>query len=145
MNTISMYEAIDGSIHKMQSAALERETILSKIKDIQDLLPALPADTGCKFSNGGGYLICNKEQVESAKNMLFKLAKEITGRDFDNIHGIVGRYLDDSGSPAYKVLYRLQCIDSQYRMWGQPYFAYNPDKGTQKPYRDEVQKKTSRN
>jgi hypothetical protein len=41
--------------------------------------------------------------------------------------GVIGRYLDDSGSGAYKYWYRLMCIDEKYREWEQPYYAINTD------------------
>lgn len=42
--------------------------------------------------------------------------------------GIIGRYLDDSGSGAYKYWYRFMCIDEKYREWQQPYYAINAEK-----------------
>lgn len=39
--------------------------------------------------------------------------------------GIIGRYLDDSGSGAYKYWNRFMCIDEKYREWEQPYYAIN--------------------
>lgn len=42
---------------------------------------------------------------------------------------IVGRYADDCG-PAFvrPAVYRLQCMDDQFREWGQPYFALQANK-----------------
>lgn len=47
-----------------------------------------------------------------------------------NVHrqGIIGRYLDDSGSGAYKYWNRFMCIDEKYREWEQPYYAINFEK-----------------
>ena len=42
--------------------------------------------------------------------------------------GIIGRYLDDSGSGSYKHWYRFMCIDEKYREWEQPYYAINSEK-----------------
>jgi hypothetical protein len=42
--------------------------------------------------------------------------------------GIIGRYLDDSGSGAYKYWNRFMCIDEKYREWEQPYYAINAEK-----------------
>lgn len=42
--------------------------------------------------------------------------------------GIIGRYLDDSGSGSYKYWYRFMCIDEKYREWEQPYYAINSEK-----------------
>lgn len=42
--------------------------------------------------------------------------------------GIIGRYLDDSGSVAYVYWNRFKCIDEKYREWEQPYYSINFEK-----------------
>jgi hypothetical protein len=52
--------------------------------------------------------------------------------DNETVHSsYVGRLLGDYGiRPLENAWYRFSCVDKQYREWGQPYFATNPDKGT---------------
>lgn len=138
MKEITMYEANDGSKHKTAQSAIERDDLLSELKKIEDLLPSEPKDKGCNFSNGKGFIPVGKDRFEEAKRLMIAYAERLTGQNFhNNLHGIIGRYLDDSGSPAYRLLYRMQCVDSQYRMWGQPYFAYNQNKGIQEEFNQE--------
>lgn len=137
MKKITMYEANDGSKHKTEESAIERDNLLSELKIIEDLLPTKPKDEGCRFANGKGFISVDTEKFEEAKKLLIQYAERFTGQNFhNNLHGIIGRYLDDSGSPACTLLYRMQCVDSKYRMWGQPYFAYNPTEGTQEPFKE---------
>lgn len=137
MKEITMYEANDGSKHSTKEQAIKRDDLLLKISEIEDLLPDKPKDKGCMFSNGKGYLPVDEKKFNLAKDKLMLLATEITGKDFQgNLHGIIGRYLDDSGSPAYSLLYRMQCVDNKFRMWGQPYFALNPMEGIQEQFKE---------
>ncbi len=138
MKAITMYEANDGSKHKTEESAIERDNLLAEFKIIEDLLPPKLKDTGCHFANGKGFIKVNPEKFEEAKKLMIAYAEKFTGQNFhNNLNGMIGRYLDDSGSPAYSLLYRMQCVDSQYRMWGQPYFAYNPTEGIQEEFNQE--------
>ena len=40
--------------------------------------------------------------------------------------GFIGRLLNDSDSPAYNLWWMLECVDSQRRMYNQPYYANHP-------------------
>lgn len=138
MKQITMYEANDGSKYAHSLDAIKRDGLLLEIKEIEDLLPPNPIDKGCRFANGEGYLSVDKDNFESAKRMLIALAETETGQEFNgNLRGMMGRYLDDGRSPLYRVLLRLECVDSQYRMWGQPYFANNPTTGIQQQFKEQ--------
>jgi len=73
------------------------------------------------------------EMIEEAQNTFIELCvqKGILDKKFldGKVHrqGIIGRYLDDSGTLAYKYWYRFMCIDEKYREWEQPYYAINTD------------------
>lgn len=92
------------------------------------------------FSNGHGYVQHNKDVVNSVTYDLIEFAydegycgdekflsrvKEFVEQDKFRQNSIIGRYLD--GTPFYKHWYRLMCIDSLGREYGQPFFAINPD------------------
>jgi hypothetical protein len=40
-----------------------------------------------------------------------------------NPRGIIGRYLDDAGSPLYRLNSLLCCFDKYGNLWNQPYYA----------------------
>jgi len=62
--------------------------------------------------------LCVKEGVLPEKFLEGKIHRQ----------GIIGRYLDDSGSGTYKYWHRFMCIDEKYREWEQPYYAINIEK-----------------
>jgi hypothetical protein len=79
------------------------------------------------FANGSGYI-----QLTAGTHAKFMLryrevikqtAPEWLGRFDANPVGWIGRWLDDTGNPAYSLWGRAVCIDSNFRMWGQLYYA----------------------
>jgi hypothetical protein len=129
MKTIQMYEANDGSVHDTPEAANRIDVIHDQCKYILDnLLPQIPE--GCSFANGSGYLQCDSKKIERAKNELLRMANVYfkPQGSFTTFNGLVGRYISDGGPKLMNEVYNyLNCIDDQYRMWGQPYFRFHPD------------------
>lgn len=74
------------------------------------------------------------EMVEEAQRSFIELCVQegILDKNFlsGKVHrqGIIGRYLDDSGSSIYKYWNRFMCIDEKYREWERPYYAINSEK-----------------
>ena len=74
------------------------------------------------------------EMIEEAQSVFIDLCVQegILDKKFlkGKVHrqGIIGRYLDDSGSGIYKYWNRFMCIDEKYREWEQPYYAINSEK-----------------
>jgi hypothetical protein len=73
------------------------------------------------------------EMIEEVQSVFIELCVQegILDKKFlkGKVHrqGIIGRYLDDSGSGIYKYWNRFMCIDEKYREWEQPYYAINTD------------------
>lgn len=131
MKEVIMYQANDGSIHTNKNQA---EFIDSLEKSANDILDFLSPDLIAP-SNGGGYIQLEKENVETAQAMFLNLCNIVlkSYTPFTNAKGIVGRYVDDSGyKPLQKLSYTINCIDSNYRKWGQVYYALNPQDGSLK-------------
>lgn len=135
MNTIIKYVADDGTEFSQQKDCLEYENLAEKIKDIMSALPSRPSNTD--FSNGRGYIQHQKTAFNKAKKELIDIVadwfgvKHLKKEKPENVHPmcIIGRYIDDSGNRAMNsAWYRIQCTDSQYREWGQPYYAAHPKK-----------------
>lgn len=74
------------------------------------------------------------EMIEEAQSVFIELCVQegVLDKKFlsGKVHrqGIIGRYLDDSGSGIYKYWNRFMCIDEKYREWEQPYYAINSEK-----------------
>jgi hypothetical protein len=139
MNKITIYEATDGRRFERASEALAHESLLGTLDEID--LPLGNKPDNVNFSNGGGYIQHSRSTVTDFKGRLLSLAcnlhpsirEAVAETPFENVHpgSIVGRILDDSNSPLYRLWYRLYCIDRMDREWGQPYFALNPKAGKQ--------------
>jgi hypothetical protein len=132
MKEVSLFQAEDGSRFENLKEAKKYEAILNQVNAIPFLNYE---DDNCSFANGGGYIQQSKGIIKMAEDKLLELANEWfkPEKPFTNPRGIVGRYCCDSNMKALNRLYsRLQCIDSEGREWGQPYFANNPGKGTLK-------------
>lgn len=132
MKIKNKYVAIDNREFDSEEECLKHEQLLKSIEDIMDKMPAKPKDDGCSFANGHGYLQHDLASLRAAKDAIFDIwngpenvkegAKKASGPT------IIGRYLDDSGSPLYEPYMRLACVDSQGWEWGQAYYSLHPEK-----------------
>ena len=139
METIQKFKAIDGVEFTDKQECIKYELLIDRVNSIMNTLPKHPDI--CDFSNGSGYLQHDKTTLRNAKVSLLTICKEYIDHkwiqqtiDDDTVHpSWVGRLLGDYGiRPLERAWSRFQCIDSKYREWGQPYFASNPEKATQK-------------
>ncbi|MDD2285827.1 MAG: hypothetical protein PHU98_06295 [Mariniphaga sp.] len=139
MKTITKFKAIDGIEFTNKNECIKYELLIDRVNSIMNTLPKHP--DSCDFANGSGYLQHDKTILKNAKVALLKICKEYIDHkwiqiniDDDSIHpSYVGRLLDDYGiKPLNSAWYRFQCIDSNLREWGQPYYANYPEKATQK-------------
>jgi len=139
METITKFKAIDGKEFTSEIECLKYELLIKRVDEIMALLPQTPKDDGCNFSNGGGYVKHEKTTLRNAQIQLLEICKEYIDHkwiqqtiDDETVHlSYVGRVLGDYGiRPLENAWYRFSCVDKQYHEWGQPYFATNPDKGT---------------
>jgi hypothetical protein len=139
MKPITVYEANDGSQHATEHSARRRDTLIDDCRTATAILS--PRPTTMEFDNGGGYVQQVPFSVRECKRQLMGVAKYLFGdrdgfwsQDPDAVHpmGIAGRLISDSShKPLADAWYRLMCIDGRAREWGQPYYALNPEMGTQ--------------
>jgi len=137
MKQITKWQADDGTEFTDEIVCLDYELLCGKVTKIMSAFPVPPE--GCVFANGGGYLQLSEEVVTTVRNQILDLiATKIDhhwveeSRD-PRIHTswvarLVGDYNIRPLSAAWE---RLSCIDNQWREWGQPYYANNPDEGCQ--------------
>lgn len=134
VKTVTMFEASDGKIFKDREAASEYEAELKAVEHLVRLILPSRLDT-TNFTNGHGYIQLKKSQVDSITQLYIDLIEQYHPSYLDNAttapRGMVGRYLDDSNAPLYRMWYILNCIDSKFRLWGQIYYANNPKAGDQ--------------
>lgn len=127
MKIIKLYQTEDGRTFPTTLLAEAHEDLLEHVTRFISQLKAKP--DSIEFDNGEGYIQHDPVTAEKLK---------VAFQEFSNLYlgkkvtfGILGRYLQDMDSPLYSVYCRFSCMDSLYREWGQPYFALNPDKGSQ--------------
>lgn len=152
MKTIqnTVYEARDGTRFIVEADALAHEKRLDKLAVIEDIILPLgpvPSDPGCNYANGGGYVQRDLAIAKRCAEGLVKAFAEAKPAHADICRrvltegawlcraGIIGRVISDCDGDFWRAWSRLSCIDDQGREWGQPYYALNPTKGTQREWK----------
>lgn len=142
MEKITKFKAIDGKEFTGEIECFKYELLLKRVDEIMALLPPTPDNDGCSFANGDGYIQHDKAKLRNAQVQILEICKEYIDHEWiqqtiDAIHdetvhlSYVDRLLGDYGiRPLEDAWYRFSCVDKQCREWGQPYFANNPNKGT---------------
>jgi hypothetical protein len=138
MKTISKFVADDGVEFFQREECEKYEALTARIALVMSAFPAKPKDDGCNFANGHGYFQHEAATFYRVREALLLIAKEVTPHRWiddciadKNAHpSYVSRILGDYACrPLSDAWYRFNCIDSQLREWGQPYFAMNPKDG----------------
>ena len=115
------------------------ETLEKRIANVMSQIPDKPNTTN--FENGEGYIQHNKKVLKKVKLELLEICKDYVGHFWieetivNNLDtSYVARLLSDSKyTSLYQAWYRLCCVDfSNYREYGQPFFAVHPEKAKQK-------------
>ena len=142
MKKIEIFEAYDGQRFDAESECVKYEDICAKCEHIMSSLPVKP--DSCDFANGSGYIKHEASSFYATRKALLGLARPIVtcqakwvtdAIDDEDVHlswpqRIIGEYR--MLGHVSKALYRLQCIDSKFREWGQQYYRDHPSEATQK-------------
>ena len=134
MENITKYRAKDKTEFTSEVECIEYERLLDMVDRIMSRLQPKPKDDGCSFPNGNGFIQHEKSTVVRVWNALLdEFSSRINhewishSKDMKYHSSYVGRLVDDYGiSPYNKAWYRMQCIDKQFREFGQPYYVENP-------------------
>ncbi len=131
---IIKYETSDKREFTSLQEAEKYEMLIHMVKIIIKDLPKRPDGD---FNNGYGYIQHDKQKVLMIRTQLIKLAKSYINPWIDQsiespetphisyVNRLIGDY--PLLYPISKELYRFNCMDSEYREWGQPFYASNPD------------------
>lgn len=137
MEQITKFRAVDGSEFDKESDCVSYEALIVEVETIMRKLDPIPEMDGCNFSNGYGFVQQTRAAFLIVKLELLLIAKRYTEFhwiqqtvDDDTVHlSYAGRIIDECcPRPVNRAWYRLMCIDKQFREWGQPYYANNPEK-----------------
>ena len=124
MKSITKYKSDSGREFKTIAEAEKADALFIKQNEVSMLLPQV-VDDDCVFSNGGGYIQHSQEEVDKFTAAIRELIVFEFGGESDTLlawdkggpTGIVGRYLDDSGTDTYRLWFRLNNIDPRLREW----------------------------
>lgn len=139
MKEVTKYQADDGRVFDTEHEAIVQDAKAVSLKKISKLLKPIPENDGCKFSNGAGYVQQDALRVQEYKRGIMllgachhpKMAEWAKNPIEVHPQSIVGRILSDCDQLLYRAWHRVMCMDGQFREWGQPYYAMNPEKGEQ--------------
>lgn len=129
MNIVTRYESEDGVLWLKELDAQRRDAYIVALQKANVCLGDNPRTS--EFYNGELFMQHTfddvKRFIELVGDALYIENLKRCQMWREQPQGIIGRYLDDANDPASRYYYRLQCIDSQNREWGQPYYANNPN------------------
>lgn len=137
MKVITKYKAVDEQEFSTEKECLDYEQLIERVNTIMAGLKPLPNEKGFDFGNGYYFVQQSKGAFKLVKlNLLNEIKKHINHKwveqtiEDETVHlSYVGRLIDDWNiRPLNNAWNRLMCIDKEYREWGQPYFANNPEK-----------------
>ncbi len=136
MKTITKFVANDNSEHMTEVACIERDYLIAQVNEIMGTLPARPDDKGCDFSNGDGYWQHEPATVLAVRDALLTLARRNFAHKWLDQSladptvdwSWAARIIGEGPRPIADAWNRIGCIDKQFREWGQPYYAMNPDR-----------------
>jgi hypothetical protein len=132
MKTREVFETQDGRRFDRREDAAKHEEMLSLVSNCNKQLPYVQGND-LDFLNGGGCIQHTGDDIHAFKEYLRRLLFMEGGDKYVEMFdkqpdGIIGRYLDDSGSLLYRLWGRLANIDSQGREWGQYFYKLHPEK-----------------
>lgn len=134
---VSKWKSPDGVEFSSPEECAKYEQTLDAVGSALRLLGKRP--DGCDFTNGSGWIQHSKEEVEAVRHRLVEISrprlqwwfddcKERHGHEPVNAHpSWFARVLDGSVPCLERGWYRLMCIDSEFKEWGQPFYAMNPN------------------
>jgi len=135
MEVITKYKAVDGVEFYEEQQCADYETLISKTDRIMGSLKLIP-DHDSGFGNGKYYIQQTKDSFLIVRKELLELTKTFITHEWvkqsidDESMSLsyVARLVDDGNiRPLNSAFYRLACIDSSFKEWGQPYYANNPE------------------
>ena len=139
MQQITKWKADDGCEFAGMVECLAYESLCAQVDAIMTAFPCRPKNDGCRFSNGGGFIQLSEDVVKDVRcKLLDIIATKINHRWIEEARDMrvhppyVARLVGELNlKPLYQAWGRVGCIDKQWREWGQPYYATNPDQGEQ--------------
>lgn len=141
MKTITKYVAYTGAEFTIEADCLDHEAKSKAVDAIVAQLVPRPKGPSCDFENGSGYIQQERETFFKVRRELLELAKTETTMkwiqqsiDDPTAHpSWAARIISEStNGQLARAWHRISCTDKDFREWGQPFYANNPDQATHK-------------
>ena len=131
MREIKMYQSDDGEIFKTVKECGEHEFKIHAIRVIMGELNDRPGSDD--FDNGKTFIQQSSDVVKKAITRIAQLSIVELNDDFylnptKALNTRIGRAICESDKYLAKAWYRFQCMDDDYKEWGQPIFAERNNK-----------------
>jgi len=131
MREIKMYQSEDGEIFKTVKECGEHEFKIHAVRVIMGELNDRPNTE--EFAEGYGCVQQSSDVVKKAITRIAQLSIVELNDDFylyptKALNTMIGRAICESDKYLAKAWYRFQCMDDDYKEWGQPFFAEKRNK-----------------
>ena len=141
MREIKMYQSEDGEIFETVKKCGEHEFKIHAIRVITGELNDRPNTE--EFAQGYGFIQQSSDVVKKAITRIAQLSiVELNDNFYLNptkaLNAIIGTAICESDKYIAKAWYRFQCMDNDYKEWGQPFFAERSNKLPKTLSREEV-------
>lgn len=141
MKIITKFVADDGTEFPEEAKAEAHDKLIKRVELVMRPMGKIIEDYNCDFSNGSGYIQHDISTVFDVRVALLEIANSIYHHkwllDAKSHPSWAGRIISECcPNVVYGAWPRICCVDVKGREWGQPFFALNPDKGTQKCLKD---------
>jgi hypothetical protein len=136
MKAITKFVSDDGLEFTDEGKCVSYEALCKEVSEVMSKLSPRPILPGCGFENGDGYIQHDPEAALAAKVAILKIANGIFPHKWfdqsmadDRVDpSWAGRLIGDFWQKClYQAWQRFQCMDKQFREYGQPYFALHPE------------------
>jgi hypothetical protein len=125
MKKATYYLAKDGSEHKTEAGAKERDSLNRRIDAAMKPLGRQPRDPHCRWGNGGGYIPHSQEAIAKTRAALIGISRGVLAWYFKDYKGNIEnvhaswfcRIIDGSCAPLDHAWHRLARIDEFGREW----------------------------
>lgn len=140
MDAITKFKTYDGSEFDDRVDAEKYEADCRIADAIIAQLPPLPKEDGCRFSNGHGFIQHDPKLFARVRLQLLQQAAKETDHKWiresiedPTVHASwAARIISESCTDQlHRAWYRIHCTDSQFREWGQPFYAGNNGQGAE--------------
>lgn len=137
MRVVQKFVADDGLEFADEAKCVKYEAMCKQVTEIMATLAPIPDLPSSDFVNGAGYIQHHPATAKAARAALLTIANTVWPHTWfeqsiadDSVHSSwAGRLISEMNEKCLRHAWaRFDCMTSDFREYGQPYFANNPDR-----------------